>query len=295
MTTINLFESCSGFQALKDIYRLSDPVIAQIMKRCIRRDGVFFSVPDDCVLVFLQETGIHPDTFDLSDVMIHCKHITTAFDNGESFLKYGLTPTVFLLERDTDLRRFLLDNEIEISDGVLHYKKFRWSLPKDCSGVLGIISAKLFHDKGEVEVFVSGYEEDLLNYSTVKDYPEILYTIDDAIKELAGVDIDLGRIWKEKKPKTYLLEFDVGINNLSYLNGLLSRWESPSAFAELEDYLEVGDSQLLWQNEWVIKECINNGCPGFKPMEKMAGIKNVFKVTGDMIKIKEIADKSISV
>lgn len=115
MPTINLFDRCTGLLVLKDIYQIPDPVLRQILSRCIVRNGIYYEVAENGISIFLEETGIHPDTYDVSDVKVHCKHITTAFDNGKSIKSLGFLPLTRLLEEESALSGFLRSNGIIVT------------------------------------------------------------------------------------------------------------------------------------------------------------------------------------
>lgn len=124
--------------------------------------------------IFFRETGIHPDTFDISDVKVHCKHVTTVFDNGASIKRNGLIPLNRLLEEPSLLRTFLLENGIEISprEQYISINGMKHWIPMGSRGCdtnewenVGLLSAILFHDHGEVEAFIAGDHKEIIGYS----------------------------------------------------------------------------------------------------------------------------------
>ena len=48
------------------------------------------------------------------------------------------------------------------------------------------LGVKLIHDKGEIEAFYYATKIEMINYSTVSKYPEILLIIDQFVKEYFG-------------------------------------------------------------------------------------------------------------
>ena len=290
MPLVNLFEKCSGFDYLQEIYRISDQVLARIIRQCIIPKGIDYIVPSNSVSIFLKETGIHPDTFQLNEVKLHCKHVTTCYDNGKSILRNGLLPLNNLLEGDSDLSIFLAENGIHISPSnrYIYYYDQKWEIPLTHSDEFLNLSSKLYHDNGEIEAFISGSEEDILSYSNIRHYPEILNTIKDTIYKLVYKDIDLGRKWHEKNPQCFIAEFDVDINAMSYINSLLSYEDAPGVYQELEEFVEYGETPLFWKNEWLIRNCLDNACPGTYDNKKTVGIKNDVHIIGSMINLRQV-------
>lgn len=300
MPTMNLFEPCTGLTALQEIYRLPDCMVARIMNRCIVRNGIDYEIPDNGVSIFLEETGIHPDTFDVSDVKVHCKHITTAFDEGESIKTRGLLPLNRLLEEESAISSFLCENGIEVSPSrhQIQIDGHKYRIPessKDCSydvwEIYAYLSPTLYHDHGEVEAFVSGPEDEMLTYSTVKRYPEILETIEYTVKEITGNYRELGQRWMSLNPVSLMADFDVSIKLLSYNNDTKTKHDYPDTYWELERFFETEHNEepmLLWQNEWIIRKCLENSCPCNQFGLNMVGIKSDVVIPGEDIILTQI-------
>lgn len=300
MPTINLFDRCTGLLVLKDIYQIPDPVLRQILSRCIVRNGIYYEAAENGVSIFLEETGIHPDTYDVSDVKVHCKHITTAFDNGKSIKSLGFLPLTRLLEEESALSAFLRSNGIIVTPSryriEINGKKYRIpptseDCPSDVWEIFVFLSPTLYHDKGEVEAFVAGEEERMMSYSTVKRFPEILESLDHTVKEITGKSQGLGQKWMDLNPTTFMADFDVAIKDFSYNNRMKSRHDYPEAYWELEKYFErekSEESNLIWQNEWIIRSCLNNACPGNEDDLNMVGIKSDVVIPGNSIALSAV-------
>ena len=50
---------------------------------------------------------------------------------------------------------------------------------------------KLYKDKAETEVFISGTNKEIADYSVIKKCPEILFTIDNIIKKIFNTNLNL--------------------------------------------------------------------------------------------------------
>lgn len=300
MPIVNLFDRCSGMMTLQEIYHVPDPVMGSIMKRCIIKGVPFWDITDNCVIIFLEETGIHPDTFDVSDVKVHCKHITTAFDGGKSIMKNGLMPLNVLLEKESVLSTFLKENGITISpfEQYIVIKGEKYWIPESSVGTdvdewerFRFLSPAIYHDHGEVEAFISGEKKEILEYSTVRNYPEILASIGDTVKNIKGYDPELGSRWIERNPITFIADFDVRLNDLSYHNGMRSRKDNPDYYWELEKYFEIEnnqESESTWQNEWIIRSCFYNSCPGVVETLCAVGIKSDVVIPGETITLTSV-------
>ena len=299
MKVINLFDSCSGLFTLKEIYNIPEATMANIIRQCLVRDSIYYDLSDDCVNIFLRETGIHPDTFDISDVKVHCKHVTTVFDNGVSIKRNGLIPLNRLLEEPSVLRAFLLENGIEISprEQYISINGMKHWIPMESRGCdtdewenVGLLSAILYHDHGEVEAFIAGDQKEIIGYSTVKNNPEILHSVETVVKRLTRKDLGLEAKWQKKQPQTNVAEFDAKVLDLSYCNTFKCRHDYPSTYDELEEFFEKpkNDNENIWINEWIISSCLYNSCPGYDWSPIAVGIRSNVAIPGDSITLTTV-------
>ena len=193
------------------------------------------------------------DCISVEDVFLHCKHITTSKDDLASFSQYGLLSLKGSLSKDTSLRRFLLENEIEIdmeqmtfsfkgktiylhdysSDciachyGECKHRRLLWNGEIDIAykntwcnfrEKTRPLSLKLYHDKAEIEVHLSGDNHDVHDYSCVKRCPEILLTINTLVKEIYKQDVSLPQKWAlQQSRRYYCLSFDVNIRDFEFI------------------------------------------------------------------------------
>ena len=172
----------------------------------------------------------------------------------ESFKKYGFLTLNKILSQDTPLKKFLSDRGISfdleerkiIYNGkIIHLIKGDQECKecfygKECQYLksifseeeslgyrdfacpyrdsIKIIRSKLFHDKGEIEVHLSGSFKDVHDYSEVKYNPEFLVTLENMINKLFDEKVRLVRDWRNLTGgKYYCLEFDVNIEDFEYI------------------------------------------------------------------------------
>lgn len=174
---------------------------------------------------------------------IICKHITTCTDNLLSVKSLGLITLSQALILDTPLKNFLLTYGIEIdavdkkiiiknkSFDLLHFdEKCNKCIYKksDCLNCfcefhqeISMLHSKLYHDKGEVEFFLSGKDNELAEYQSVQKSPEILWNIGKILNTLYR-DINeyyfVNEWSRQKNIKRYIIEFVLPLNALELNN-----------------------------------------------------------------------------
>ena len=324
---INLFEKGDGLQCLKEIYHLSDDQIKTIEDRVFEYENPPMSMAEiealisalrsslgsteeeiktikaglldksrknrwpkcDCIEIFLKETGIKPDVFDVDNVMVHCKHISSSIDHGESIRKHGLLKLTDLLETESPLSGFLREHGIKIipSEYKINVRGNDKTLSQS-SRAYGILYSKLYHDNGEVEVFISGDEKGLKKYSTVYRYPEILCTLDQALND----NNILGWEWMNQKTETLMIQFDAYLHECIIHEMPSSKHDMKNYYA-LEDYLSGAyDGENIphrfWENYWIIESCLKNSTSFEARPEAYAAIKKDVKISADRLSIEVI-------
>jgi len=237
---INLFDYMSVVKAFSKLYNLNE--------HQIRRLAIETSIKDNPTAAFIEKAGIKLDTVDITEVSLHCKHVTTINDDFKSLKKYGLITLDKVLTYPTPLNKFLLEHNIrvDILNRDIYYENKRIHIVKsdeecencfygtECQELvdfmgkpttlsyrnmsceyrdeINIIRSKLYHDKCEVEVHLLGSEKEVHEYSDVRHYPEILLTIDNLIAKLFDEGIHLQQDWHDQQnSKYYCLDFDVNI------------------------------------------------------------------------------------
>ncbi|NBJ03417.1 hypothetical protein D3Z62_25840 [Lachnospiraceae bacterium] len=243
---VNFFDKGSVIKAFSELYGMNDGELIPLSYKA--------NLEDDPIHYFLEHYPIQLDMIDISDIELHCKHITTSFDRMESFKKYGFLTLNKTLSQETPLKKFLSDRGISFDlderkiiyngkiihliEGDQECKECFYG--KECQYLksifseeeplgyrdfacpyrdsIKIIRSKLFHDKGEIEVHLSGSFKDVHDYSEVKYNPEFLVTLENMINKLFDDKVRLVRDWRNLTGgKYYCLEFDVNIEDFEYI------------------------------------------------------------------------------
>ena len=92
MQVINFWDTSSLPKTFCSIYHISEAQLCSVLKKAVSFSTSGIHIADNAVSVFLDESGIHPDTFQLLDVCIRCKVISSTLDDGKSILEKGLLP-----------------------------------------------------------------------------------------------------------------------------------------------------------------------------------------------------------
>ena len=244
---INFFDYMSVLKAFSKLYHLDEHLITRL--------AIETSIQDNPTAAFIEKTGIKLDAVDITEVSLHCKHITTINDDFHSLKKYGLLTLDKALTYPTPLCEFLLEHDIRVDviNRDIYYKEKRIHIvesDEECESCfygtecqklvdfmgkpttlsyrnmscdyrdeINIIRSKLYHDKCEVEVHLSGPLEEVYGYSEVKYHPEILMTIENLIFKLFKEGSHLQRDWQEQQnSKYYCLDFDININDFEFIS-----------------------------------------------------------------------------
>lgn len=239
---INFFDKENVIESLSKLYGIEESTLVALCE--------IGNLHDDPTAYFLSLWPVKLDEVDISNVELHCKHITTQIDGFASLRKYGFLTLQKALEYETPLKSFLEQRGIVFNfetKEVVYKGKDIWLIESDeeckqcfygteCQHKKSIFSdnetlqyrdfacpyrkgikilrSKLYHDKGEIEVHLLGSLKDVHDYSEVKYYPEILNTIERMINKLFDEKVTLSRDWKELTgEKYYCLDFDVNIKN----------------------------------------------------------------------------------
>lgn len=233
------------------------------------------------------------------ELEIHCRHITTSNDNLNSIKTYGMLTLDQVLCQNTPLSTFLSKFGISINASKQEFtiKNHSFhingnndpctpcargrssnsfsalSVPfYDCCDFhqkMALLNTKLYHDKSEVEVYVAGSDEQMLqNYTSILDGPEILLTIGEIISTLSKkIDPDFLQLaWsRQKGMKRYILEFSIPLNAIEtntdykyyseYYDN--SEWYEYSGF----DYSDYENDRIpleFFRNKKLIELCFNS-------------------------------------
>lgn len=282
--TIDLFEKGTGLSKLKELYHLQDDDISWVQDNLFEYDGSLISLEEVEEIIqtareFLYETeeslnqireemlGRNSmtrcvkdnaaeqflDRFgecDLSNVQFTLRHITAAIDGSLSIRTHGLIKLTNLLGTQSPLSTFLSDNGIvfNVPDRTVRVNGDLHSLDESRFGEL---RRKLYYWRGEIEAFICGEKEMIINYSCIRDCPEFISSIDSILND--GKDV-LKDKWMDRGAKTFCVEFDAGLSEFS-----------------ISEYPDANAREL---NEWIIKMCLTNMCSNLGLPEKYVALRD---------------------
>ena len=278
---MNFFDPQSVIYAFCEHFSIDN---AFFHKVCLSFDSVHNSAVD-----FAREIGADL-LVPTIDCEIICRHITTCADNLASVKKHGMLTLDRLLVNDTPLSKFLSSYGIIIdpnqSKMTIRNKRYHingWEdscqpcvskhavkiLPNsfgccDYHEKMALLHNKLYHDKGEVEVYASGSDENMLaEYTSIQYGPEVLFTIGEIIKTIIPKTKDnfLQYAWAEQSGiKRYILVFRVPLDAIETNTEHKSRtcfyddsdWFEYSGF-EADDYFEDRIPMSFFRNKLLIE------------------------------------------
>ena len=313
---LNLWDNGKLIQQFVELYNLTGEQISNILER------LHFDTERDNISIFCEETGIKLDGVDV----VHCveflgKIVSTTVDDFKHLKQVGLVTLDALLENDSPLSRHLKKYEIEIKPSTheMFYRGKRFYIPsynedcewcaygnnlcrysqqKDthCSYLKAIspLATKLYEDNSEIEMFLIASEEEMLKYSTVRDYPEIFLTIENFTEEWLKIHLDIGNEWADSK-QSYIVTVPVKYDDISYRNDYISNndgndandvfWKYEKFCIKTYDYLEQVP-KCFWDNIWLINICLDLiHSLGTTSEMICAGIKHDVVIPYDRLKI----------
>lgn len=176
---------------------------------------------EDEIETIQSKFNINLDNKESDNVYMTFKHITTTRDEFKSLKKYGLRDLQFVLEGDTYLNKFLYENGIvfNISNDKMfidgnEYNIVDSSSDEDGKKYMSWLYIKFNHDECQIEGFSESEKEELDYPTPIKDYPEILLSIENFLNSI-DKSKGLCEKWKVNNDKYYVLEFDVAIKDLN--------------------------------------------------------------------------------
>lgn len=266
MIKFDFWDCGSVLTGLSELYGLDE--------NSILRMNIESLCEDNPIASFVKKANIKLDAVDVSQVMLHCKHIMTIDDEFESIKKYGLLPLNKVLAYDTPLHNFLFEHgiDIDVDNRKLFYKgnevdlykydeeckscfyggeckKSLWfngepttltykNMACDFRKGISVLETKLYTDKSEIEVHLSGKLDDVHGYSCVKYNPEILTTIEQMICKLFKESPHLESDWRKRQAgEYYCLDFDVNIGDFEAIT-------TRPIFENYEDYFEFNKEPM---------------------------------------------------
>lgn len=276
----------------------SDPKATAIAKLSnylhIPQSAIERALEDGCSTAsFINELKLDLLEYDSDEVSIVGRHVTTSTkEDILSFYRNGLLDLRLSLLEDTPLSRFLSKHnvQIDVDNRCFHYngrtiliegnKRFdhvcfrgrergcSWSFGCDAFQKLSVLNTKLYELGATLEFFVSGTLDEMLNYSTVSRYPEILDTIDQLISKIKNSysqpASSLCCEWMSQDTNCYVIEFNCLLSNMetynpiSYLNAYNEikgcfNWSNIT----YEDYYNRRVPQRAYDNRYLFSEIIN--------------------------------------
>lgn len=233
------------------------------------------------------------------DCEILCRHITTCADDLKSITNIGLRPLKYMLQENSPLSDFLESYEIRINvdlqemviggdsylinsekepctpcpHGKAIEKAIRWHYNCcDFHEYMERLNTKLYHDKCEIEAYLSGSDERMLEtYQTILQGPEILLTIGDVLHALDN-KTDRNKLQYEwaNQPgmKRYVLRLQVPLNaietNSDYKSQReyydYSEWYEQAGYNE-EQYFEKSIPLEFYRNKLLIEQLVKGVVP----------------------------------
>lgn len=316
---LNLWNRKSIFDAIQKTYHISNSEMDCILEQL--NDKVSY------VVTFCKKTGIKLDKEYLpNEFKIVGKIVSTSIDENECLKSRGLLPIDILLSSETPISKYLKEKGIVINTSrkefILNGNIFNipsnieecdWcSLgKKECEyenikyknmfcpyleAVQGL-TTKLFLDNSEIEMFLYGSRKTMLEYSQVRYYPEILFTINSFCSDYFNINLELPNGWKKLNPRTYIFTITVNYKDLSFKSDFINDGVDASDLIwELRDccneYYEIPEfaPACFWDNVWFIKTCIKVLiCENYDNREEIcAGIKHNIHIEADNISLEEI-------
>ena len=148
---------------------------------------------------------------------LRLKHISTSID-GERFIKkHGLLDLNSLLKMcGSPLTLFLLDNgiHVDVDDMVLKFNGKAHSIEEDSRA--NYLWNKLVKCGGQREFFAwTKTNQEMENYSCVRDCPEILSSFQVYIEEYFFENVELNKKWTDLKPIRLTYEVDIPLQTIT--------------------------------------------------------------------------------
>lgn len=169
---------------------------------------------------FCEKYSMGIEQIDIENLEMVAFQVTTSSDECAEIKKYGLRNLQWVLSNDTNLCRFLKDNNIsfDIENRLLYigdtaydidYEKYRnLDMISRRNEQLHNIGHKIYYDF-QINAFM--FHKDIYEYSTICQAPEFLYTLSSLNKATKDIDTK----WKDMC-KTYVVKFKCKLKDLAY-------------------------------------------------------------------------------
>lgn len=160
------------------------------------------------------------DNIDIENLEIVAFQVTSSSNECADIKKYGLHNLQWILSNDTDLNRFLKENDIifDIKSKLMYigdicydvdYEKYKnLDVISKRNDQLHKIAHKLYYDF-QINAFL--FCKDIYDYSSIHEAPEFFYTLSCLNEATNGIDIK----WKDIC-KPYVIKFKSKLKDLAY-------------------------------------------------------------------------------
>lgn len=206
---------------------------------------------------FCKHYNIDINKINIKGLYLVGMHVTTNTNGCKDIKDYGIISNYKVLNKDTELKRYLKDKNIIINfkNKNIKYNNLNYSLIKldtkeykynnEFKPLRQLIS-KIYNDDG-IDFFVCS-QNPLAYPGGIKDRPEILYNISELFKD-KSIEDD----WKKSiEMRTYLIFFKVNIYDINYWKFA----ENESSFDKNKDFYIK--RYLIQESLRLINRVINN-------------------------------------
>lgn len=243
---LDFWSQDSMLEGISKVYGIPEKEIIHLIVR--------YHEQEELLSAIFEQYQIHPDVHDLDNVYIRCKLIGKYPDKSMLKAEGLLSLTELLKREDAFLVRFLKENGININVEKRTFRLHDTVVKIKKSSDLG---NKLYYDRGEIEAFYCCDENEMIKYSTVKRYPEILLAVDEFVEKNFRRDLDLGNKWSDLCAGFDIISFYVKLNDTTYINncranGWQETWPYENYYKEEYPYTD-SYPELLYRNLWLLK------------------------------------------
>lgn len=260
-------------------FHISEEILFQLLNE--------YEDTDKVISILLNKKHILQQVNYFDRVFIKCSHVTKMPDKSLLNTNGLMSLTELLKRKDSYLVKFLQDEKITIN---LNKRILKYRDKEKHFSVEDNLGSTLIYDKGEIEAFYySKNNKSMIEYSCVKNYPEILCTIDKFLKDNLNVSSNLGKKWSELAKGFDIISFYVNINDTTYISGKNN---------ELTDFIDLDDryknsinikNDIILDSLWLLEfgiECWYDKLGG----DEYLGIRNDFIVPYKELAIQHIDD-----
>lgn len=276
---IDFWKPKTIIDGISKIFHISEKILFQLLNE--------YEDTDKVISILLNEKYILQQVNYFDRVFIKCSHVTKMPDKSLLNTNGLMSLTELLKRKDSYLVKFLQDEKITIN---LNKRILKYKDKEKYFSVEDNLGSKLIYDKGEIEAFYySKNNKSMIEYSCVKNYPEILCAIDKFLKDNLNVSTNLGKKWSELTEGFDIISFYVNINDTTYISG---KNNELTGFIDLDDRYKNSiniKNDIILDSLWLLEfgiECWYGKLGG----DEYLGIRNDFIVPYKELTIQHIDD-----